>query len=234
MVASLGPGGAAVAGERVLVVEDESIVARDLAERLVRLGYAVPGVASSGAHAIALAELLEPDLVLMDVTLKGDMDGIAAAETIRARRPVPIVFVTAYADPATVERAKRVAPFGYILKPFDARELEIAVELALAKQASECAARQAAELRAVMLLAAAAAHEINNPLTVVKGELQLLERALRDTDDGRAARIAGAIEAADRIAAIVARLRRITRIESTGLSANVPDMLDIARSSDPE
>jgi PAS domain S-box-containing protein len=120
-----------VSKRRILIVEDEGIVARDLARTLQRLGYAVPAIASSGDQAIKEAAESQPDLVLMDIKLKGEMDGIQAADRIRARFDVPVVYLTAYADEKTLQRAKITEPFGYVLKPFQETELLSVVEIAL-------------------------------------------------------------------------------------------------------
>jgi CheY-like chemotaxis protein len=117
----------------VLIVEDETIVALDLRRRLTRLGYDVAGVTAYGEEAIVLAEQQRPDLVLMDVRLRGTMDGVTAAEQIHARFGSPVVFVTAYADEETFGRAGRSEPFGYLLKPFEEEELRKVVESALTR-----------------------------------------------------------------------------------------------------
>jgi CheY-like chemotaxis protein len=116
---------------RILIVEDDRITAEDIRLSLGSLGYSVTGMASSGEEAIKKAEELHPDLVLMDIVLRGDMDGIEAAGRIRARFNIPVVYLTAYADDETLERAKLTQPFGYILKPFDDRELRSNIEMAL-------------------------------------------------------------------------------------------------------
>ena len=103
---------------QILVVEDESIVARDIQKTLQNLGYDVPCVVSSGEAAIQKAEENRPDLVLMDIVLKGKMDGIEAAEQICSRFNIPIVYLTAYTDDKMLARAKITEPFGYIVKPF--------------------------------------------------------------------------------------------------------------------
>ena len=121
----------------VLVVEDESIVALDIQNMLGSLGYEVPVVVSSGEAAIEKAAETHPDLVLMDIRLKGDMDGIEAAEQIRGRFNIPVVYLTAYADDETLQRAKITEPYGYILKPFGERELHTAIEIALHKHKLE-------------------------------------------------------------------------------------------------
>lgn len=106
---------------RVLVVEDENIVALDIQSRLEDLGYDVPATASSGEEALEKAEAVRPDLVLMDITLRGEMDGIEASRRIRRDLNIPCVFLTAHGDNATLQRAKGAGPFGYIVKPFEER-----------------------------------------------------------------------------------------------------------------
>jgi PAS domain S-box-containing protein len=118
---------------RILVVEDQAIVAKDIENKLQKVGYVVPAIAFSGEEAIQRAAETRPDLVLMDIRLSGEMDGIEAAEEIRVRFDIPVVYLTGYADEETVQRAKVTEPFGYVLKPFEARELRSAIEVALYK-----------------------------------------------------------------------------------------------------
>ncbi|HOU14277.1 MAG TPA: response regulator [Anaerolineae bacterium] len=118
---------------KILIVEDQIIVARDEQHILEALGYNVVGATATGENAITLAGTLQPDLVLMDIMLKGDMDGIEAARHIRERFDIPVIFVTAYADQATLQRAKLTEPFGYILKPFEEHDLATTIEMALYK-----------------------------------------------------------------------------------------------------
>nr|WP_315489244.1 response regulator [uncultured Rhodoferax sp.] len=129
---------------RILVVEDEAIVARDIASQLELLGYQVVGRAVRGEDAVARALALRPDLVLMDIQLAGDMDGISAAQVLREQAMIPVVFLTAFASDETLERAKRVEPYGYILKPFSERELRTVLEMALYKCEAEAKLREAA------------------------------------------------------------------------------------------
>ena len=126
-----------MANAQILVVEDEGIVAKDIQERLKRLGYAVPVVVSSGEEALRQAAATPPDLVPMDIRLQGEMDGVEAADHLRTRFQVPVVYLTAYADEPTLQRAKATEPFGYLLKPFDERELHTAIEIALYKHQME-------------------------------------------------------------------------------------------------
>lgn len=116
---------------QILVVEDEGIVARDIQHRLKHLGYLVLATASSGEEAVQCAAELRPDLVLMDIVLAGEMDGIQAAEEIRVRYDIPVIYLTAYADEITLQRAKITGPLGYILKPYTERELHAAIEAGL-------------------------------------------------------------------------------------------------------
>jgi signal transduction histidine kinase/GAF domain-containing protein/AmiR/NasT family two-component response regulator len=121
----------------VLIVEDEAIVAADLEGKLRQLGYEVAGIAAEGEEAVALACRLRPDLVLMDIRLEGAMDGIDAAEAIRRQHDVPMIYLTAHSDAATLARAKLTGLFGYILKPFEERDLATQIELALYKSKSD-------------------------------------------------------------------------------------------------
>lgn len=155
---------------RVLIVEDELITALDLEETLQRLGYAVVGVADTGPLALALATQEQPDLVLMDVTLRGPLDGVMVAEQLRAQFDLPVVYLTAHTDAATVERAVQSGSFGYLIKPFDDNELQIALSMARAKHAMERELRRTqAELQATV-----AALERRN------AELQVLHRLASD------------------------------------------------------
>ncbi len=126
-----------MAQERVLIVEDEGIVAADLETTIQQLGYRVVGTAATGQEAITKAERASPDLVLMDIRLKGPMDGIEAAEQIIARLDIPVTYLTAYADQDTLGRAKLTLPYGYILKPFEEKDIHTAIELALYKHRME-------------------------------------------------------------------------------------------------
>lgn len=121
----------------VLVVEDESIVSKDIQHSLKKLGYNVVGAASTGETAVELAGKERPDIVLMDIMLKGDMNGIEAAEQIREKYALPIIFLTAYADESTLAKAKVTEPHGYILKPFKEIDLHTTIEMAIYKHGKE-------------------------------------------------------------------------------------------------
>ena len=109
---------------RILIVEDERLIALDLQRRLTQLGYTVVGNVAAGAQAITAAFQLRPDLVLMDIRLQGEMDGIDAALQIQADRSVPIIYLTAYVDESTIQRAQATSPWGFLRKPFHVRDLQ--------------------------------------------------------------------------------------------------------------
>jgi putative two-component system response regulator len=123
--------------KKIMVVEDERIIALDLAEKLTDLGYEVVATAYSGEEAVAKVGEVHPDLVLMDIVLAGKMDGIQAAEKIKALSGTPVVYLTAYADDKTFGRAKITGPSGYILKPVGKKQLHVVIELALHKNVIE-------------------------------------------------------------------------------------------------
>jgi diguanylate cyclase (GGDEF)-like protein/PAS domain S-box-containing protein len=127
---------------RILVVEDEVIIALDIQRTLIRMGYAVPEFVTSAESALEHIGTLQPDLVLMDIHLSGAMDGIAAADEIRRQHALPVVFLTAHSDEATLNRAKITEPYGYVLKPFEERELQIAIDIALYRHNAEMKLRQ--------------------------------------------------------------------------------------------
>jgi len=124
-----------LAKEKILIVEDEYLVAHDISNMLVELGYTVVNIVSTAEAAIAGVRETRPDLVLLDIVLKGSVDGITAATLIKEESAIPVIFLTAHADEMTLSRAKIADPLGYLLKPFELRELKTAVELALYKNA---------------------------------------------------------------------------------------------------
>ncbi len=120
-----------MAEAKIMIVEDEVLFAKNLQELLERLGYTVPALVATGEEAIEKAGEMKPDLVLMDIVLKGGMDGIEAADLIRTRFKIPVVYLTAYADDKTVQRAKITEPYGYVVKPLEERDLHVTLEIAL-------------------------------------------------------------------------------------------------------
>jgi two-component system response regulator LytT len=117
----------------VLVVEDESIVSKDIQHSLKKLGYHIAGAAATGEKALELIKTESPDIILMDIMLKGDMSGIDVAEIVKNDYNIPIIFLTAYADEATLSKAKIIEPYGYIIKPFKEIDLHTSIDMALYK-----------------------------------------------------------------------------------------------------
>jgi len=122
---------------KVLIVEDEGVVSMEIQGRLESLGFGIAGIAASGPRAVQMAGQHLPDLVLMDIVLRGEMDGIEAAHQIQQKFNIPVIYLTAHSDEATLQRAKISEPFGYIIKPFEERDLHIAIEIALYKHQME-------------------------------------------------------------------------------------------------
>ena len=116
----------------IIIVEDEMITALDLKEKLIEAGYSVPAIVSDGEEAVNIVAEIRPDLVLMDIVLQGEMDGIAAAKKISSL-DIPVIFLTAYSDKDTLQRAKSTSPYGYIIKPYPDKELRLTIETALQK-----------------------------------------------------------------------------------------------------
>jgi two-component system, cell cycle sensor histidine kinase and response regulator CckA len=127
---------------QVLIVEDESLVALDLQERLILIGYEVAAVVDNGTDALLYAQAMKFDLVLMDIHLRGETDGIQTAAALRETMDVPVVFLTAHSDEATLDRAGLSEPFGYLLKPFDERDLRATLQMAHYRHRAESRLRK--------------------------------------------------------------------------------------------
>ena len=126
-----------MSNERIMIVEDESIVAMGIKHKLEELGYNVVGVVATGEKAVETALKIEPDLILMDIVLKGDMDGIDAAQKIHNQLDIPIIYITAYSDEEVLKRARITEPYGYILKPFKKSEVNANIQMAIYKHACD-------------------------------------------------------------------------------------------------
>ncbi|MBE9164251.1 MULTISPECIES: bifunctional diguanylate cyclase/phosphodiesterase [Microcoleaceae] len=124
--------------KKILIVEDESIIAEDISDSLISLGYRITDIVYSGEEAIQSATESRPDLVLMDVNLQGEIDGITAAEVIRSRLAIPVIYLTAYADENTLRRVNSTKPFGYIVKPFEEKNLHTTIQIALHRHQHDC------------------------------------------------------------------------------------------------
>ncbi len=212
----------------VLIVEDETVVALDLRERVLSMGHDVCGIADSAAKALALAIAERPGLILMDIMLKGDADGVDAATNIRAEYDVPVIFVTAYGDGDTFERIKAVSPYGYIVKPYNERELRIAIELGMAKRDSELAlieAKRAAEEsdRAKTRFLSNLSHEFVTPINSMLGFLDL---AMGIAREGELREYLGMVSAsARRLESLLRSLLDYAKLESGVLAAIRSDFL---------
>lgn len=173
---------------KILVVEDEQLVADDLRETLEFLGFEVAALAATGEEAIDYVVSCQPDLVLMDIRLEGEMDGIEASETIQSTYKVPVVYLTANADRPTLERVKGTHPYGYILKPFNEATLSTTIDIALARHQAESRVRQElaqseenrqqaeSEVQVRSDYFSMASHEFRNPLTTIQFATDFLRR----------------------------------------------------------
>ena len=130
---------------RIMLVEDERIVALHLRQQLSNLGYEVVGVVASGEQALEKVRELQPDVMLMDIHIEGELDGIEAAARIPEALQIPVVYLTAYSEEATLARARATRPYGYLLKPFAERELHATIQMALERRAAELALRESEE-----------------------------------------------------------------------------------------
>ena len=162
--------------DKVLIVEDENIVAMELEHQIKQLGYTVVGPVASGEAALKYAESARPDLVLMDIHIQGPTDGIDTAEAIRCRFNIPVIYLTAHADEATIHRAKLTEPLGYLLKPWREHELQAAITVALHKhKMSKAVEQRQADFLAMLT------HDIQNPLQLVLGYADVLAEELNSS-----------------------------------------------------
>ena len=164
----------------ILIVEDELLIAKNLSSKLEKLGYKIIDIVSSGADAIQRVDEIKPDLILMDLVIKGDIDGIETAAIINQELDIPIIYTTAYADDETLQRAENTGAYGYLLKPIKERELHATIKIALSKH------KEALKMRNLIALAAAqsekksqllsmAYHDLNTPLTTIQLSAEMLE-----------------------------------------------------------
>ena len=122
---------------KIMIVEDERVIARDIKKILEKAGYSIPAAVSSGDKVVEMVSKIRPDLILMDIMIEGSIDGVEAAKQVQERFDIPVVYLTAYGDDSTLQRARITEPYGYILKPFESRELHVAIEIALYKHKME-------------------------------------------------------------------------------------------------
>jgi DNA-binding LytR/AlgR family response regulator len=161
----------------IFIVEDESIVAKDIQNSLTKLGYNVVGTANNGKDAIEKITELLPDLILMDIMIKGTMNGIEVTEKIREKMNVPVIFLTAYADEGTLSRAKITEPYGYILKPFKEIDLHSTIEMAVYKHQKDAALLKE---RDFLYSLVENKEEKNKDILFVKSNNRIVKLQLRD------------------------------------------------------
>ena len=232
---------------RLLIVEDESIVVADIAIRLAQMGYEVVGSATRGDQALVLAEQLQPNLVLMDIHLQGTMDGITVAREMRARLSLPVVFLTAYGEGVTFQRAKEAEPFGYILKPIEDRELRIVIDMALYKHQAERklqafnaeleqrVADRTAELetanKELEAFCYSVSHDLRAPLRAVDGYTRILVDDHAAGLDAEGQRVCAIIQQGARdMGQLIEDLLAFSRIVRSSLKLSAVDMATLARS----
>jgi DNA-binding NarL/FixJ family response regulator len=169
---------------KILIVEDEVVIALRLQKRLSSMGFDITGVAYSGEEAVEKAKSLRPDLILMDIMLQGKMDGIVAAKIINAELDIPVVFLTAFSEDNIIEGAKHAEPYGFILKPFQDREIKAAIEIALYKKEMEKALQESEEAlkkshNELERRVNERTFQLNNALKTIKqSEAKLIQRKL--------------------------------------------------------
>jgi len=171
---------------QILIVEDENIIGMDLKATLQKIGYSVLAIVSSAEKAFSILQKQRPDLILMDIHLKTSMNGITAAAEVRKSWGIPVVFLTAHSDAATLTKAYETRPFGYVTKPFHQRDLQIAIEIACSRHEAEknlqmavTKERELGELKSRLL--ATVIHDIRNPLAVIGLGVDLLEMSISDS-----------------------------------------------------
>jgi signal transduction histidine kinase len=215
---------------RIMVVEDERIVGLHLELMLKGFGYDVVANVANGAQALQTIEETLPDLVLMDINIEGEIDGIDTAARIPASHLIPVVYLTSYSDEATLERARATKPYGYLLKPFSERELRATIQMVLERSGAERALRvseqrlrQAQKMEVVGQLAGGVAHDFNNLLAIIYGNLDLLDEALVDRPDLRQI-VQNTMNAASRGASLTHQLLAYSRLQPLD-----PRVLDLGK-----
>jgi signal transduction histidine kinase len=166
---------------KILIVEDELIAAESLALDLTRLGYQIIGIVDSGDKVYQKIDADQPDLILMDIMLKGNEDGITITESIIKKYQIPVIYLTAYADPKTLERAKKTSPYGYLVKPYKSTDLRTTIEIALQKYQDDQKIKnllaEQEELNELKSNAIAmVSHDLKSPLTSILGTSEFIRK----------------------------------------------------------
>lgn len=166
---------------KILIVEDELLIAKGLARKLEKLGYQIIDIVSSGEMVLETLLKQKPDLILMDIVIKGDMDGIDTARKVNQLYQIPVIYLTAYADDQTLARAEGSGSYGYILKPFNERELHATIKIALQKHKQDKEIRQSLSESQILnteqsRYLSIASHELRNPITAIQMSAEMLEK----------------------------------------------------------
>lgn len=210
----------------ILIVEDELLIAKNLSHKLENLGYQIVGIVSSGADAIQRAGEMEPDLILMDIVIKGDIDGIETAVIINQKFDIPIIYTTAYADDETLQRAENTGSYGYLLKPFKQRELHATIKIALSKH------QEAVKMQKLIALAAAksenrsrffsmAYHDLNTPLTTIQLSAEMLEDSELQSGSGTNKNVARIKKAVSNMSGLLEDILMLSKAEYGKVSLNL-------------
>lgn len=210
---------------KILIVEDELLIAKGLARKLKKMGYTVVDIVSSGAKAIEKTAETQPDIILMDIVIKGEIDGITTAEKIRKKSNIPIIYITAYADDETLERAEITGSYGYILKPFKERELHATIKMALNKHQEFLKTIAANQEKSRYL--SIAAHDLRNPLTTILGSSELLrDYSHKLSPDKKKQYFDNISQAASNMNEVLEELLLISKAEEGKLTFT-PEVIDI-------
>ncbi len=204
--------------KRIMIVEDEWIIANDIKVNLLEMGYDVCCMVDSGEDAIIKAEEVLPDLALMDIHLAGEMDGMQAAVALRERFQIPVVYLTAHADERILHQAKLTEPFGYLLKPFENKELRFTIEISIYKNKMEkdlLAAKERAEEATKLKdkFISLVSHDLRNPLTALQASLKLLQMP-GFKQEAREKIVASATKSVDRLMNLTQELLDVSRFKT--------------------
>lgn len=223
---------------KILIVEDEAIIALNIKQRLIGLGYSVVGIADNTRSALELVAQCQPHLVLMDIHLYEDESGIEAAIQIREQFHCPVVFLTAFADDATIEQAKQASPFGYIVKPFEVHNLRSAIEIALARYQTEQSIQNQSRQQLDGLrhsLAFSLPHEFKTPLNGIVASVDLLRYEADSPNPNNIREVADILEACgNRLYQLVQNFLLYAKLEIVAHDATQVAELRACRTTNPE
>ena len=222
---------------KILIVEDELLIAKNLSHKLQKLGYEIADIVSCGADAIQRAGEIKPDLILMDIVIKGDLDGIETAAIINQVFDIPIIYTTAYADDETLQRAENTGSYGYLLKPFKEREVHATIKMALSKH------QESLGMQKIIAVAAAksenrsrfismAYHDLNTPLTTIQLSAEMMEDSELQRPGTTNKNVARIKKAVSNMSELLAEILMLSKAEAGKLSLdlNLVNVTDICTS----